>query len=68
MIITFDDEFLLTVAEDGCLLIWKIIDQERHGLKRDKGIYYSQEILITKTDLEDKVHMQNYKLNGLTFF
>ncbi|KAJ8263115.1 hypothetical protein COCON_G00155720 [Conger conger] len=54
MIITVDDQFLLTVAEDGCLLIWKIIDQERHGLKRDKAIYYSEEILITKTDLEDK--------------
>ncbi|KAG5841540.1 hypothetical protein ANANG_G00200590 [Anguilla anguilla] len=54
MVITFDDQFLLTVAEDGCLVVWKIIDQERHGLKRDKAIYYSEEILITKTDLEDK--------------
>ncbi|KAJ8367313.1 hypothetical protein AAFF_G00320970 [Aldrovandia affinis] len=54
MLVTFDDQFLLTVSEDGCLLFWKIIDKERHGLKREKEIYYSEEILITKIDLENK--------------
>lgn len=55
MVITFDDQYLLTVSEDGCLLIWKIIDKEGRGLKKDKEITYSEEILITKSDLEEKV-------------
>ncbi|XP_065124868.1 cilia- and flagella-associated protein 57 [Paramisgurnus dabryanus] len=54
MVITFDDQHLLTVSEDGCLLIWKIIDKEGRGLKKDKEIAYSDEILITKSDLEEK--------------
>lgn len=55
MVITFDDQFLLTVSEDGCLLIWKIIDKEGRGLKREKELVYAEEILITKLDLEEKV-------------
>ncbi|KAA0718887.1 Cilia- and flagella-associated protein 57 [Triplophysa tibetana] len=54
MVITFDDQFLLTVSEDGCLLIWKIIDKEGRALKREKEIVYAEEILITKLDLEEK--------------
>ncbi|KAM6948696.1 cilia- and flagella-associated protein 57-like [Aplochiton taeniatus] len=54
MMITFDDQNLLTVSEDGCLLIWKVIDKEGRGLKRDKEIIYAEEILITKSDLEEK--------------
>ncbi|KAM9530529.1 cilia- and flagella-associated protein 57-like [Salvelinus alpinus] len=54
MVITFDDQYLLTVSEDGCLLIWKIIDKECRVLKRDKEITYAEEILITKSDLEEK--------------
>ncbi|KAL6489815.1 hypothetical protein MHYP_G00001600 [Metynnis hypsauchen] len=54
MVVTFDDQYLLTVSEDGCLLIWKIIDKEGWGLKRDKEMTYAEEILITKSDLEEK--------------
>ncbi|KAI7809591.1 cilia- and flagella-associated protein 57 [Triplophysa rosa] len=54
MVITFDDQFLLTVSEDGCLLIWKIIDKEGRVLKREKELVYAEEILITKLDLEEK--------------
>jgi len=55
MIITFDDQFLLTVSEDGCLFIWKIIDKEGQGLKREKELKYTEEILVTKSELEEKV-------------
>jgi len=55
MIITFDDQFLLTVSEDGCLFIWKIIDKEGQGLKREKELQYTEEILVTKSELEEKV-------------
>ncbi|XP_056119583.1 cilia- and flagella-associated protein 57 [Rhinichthys klamathensis goyatoka] len=57
MIITFDDQFLLTVSEDGCLFIWKIIDKEGQGLKREKELKYTEEILVTKSDLEEKNKM-----------
>lgn len=55
MVITSNDQMLLTVSEDGCLLIWKLIDKEGWGLKRDKEIHYAEETLITKLDLEEKV-------------
>ncbi|XP_051989486.1 cilia- and flagella-associated protein 57 [Xyrauchen texanus] len=62
MAITFDDQFLLTVSEDGCLFIWKIIDKVGQGLKRQKELTYAEEILITKSDLEEKVKiMQDLK-------
>ncbi|XP_048019038.1 cilia- and flagella-associated protein 57 [Megalobrama amblycephala] len=54
MVITFDDQFLLTVSEDSCLFIWKIIDKEGQGLKREKELIYTEEILVTKLDLEEK--------------
>ncbi|XP_063057266.1 cilia- and flagella-associated protein 57-like [Engraulis encrasicolus] len=54
MVITFDDKYLLTVAEDGCVITWKLIDKEGRGLKRDAEVCYAEEILITKSDLEEK--------------
>ncbi|XP_044067286.1 cilia- and flagella-associated protein 57 isoform X2 [Siniperca chuatsi] len=54
MVITFDDQFLLTVSEDGCLLMWKIIDKEGRGLKSNRQIVHTEEILVTKSDLEEK--------------
>lgn len=57
MVITFDDQFLLTVSEDSCLFIWKIIDKEGQGLKREKELIYTEEILVTKSDLEEKNKM-----------
>ncbi|KAK2914532.1 cilia- and flagella-associated protein 57 [Channa argus] len=54
MLVTFDDQFLLTVSEDGCLIMWRIIDKEGRGLKSNRQIVHSEEILVTKSDLEDK--------------
>jgi len=55
MKVTHDDQNLITVSEDGCLIIWKVLDKEGRNLKRDKEVTYAEEILITKSDLEDKV-------------
>lgn len=55
MVVTFDDQFLLTVSEDGCLLMWRIIDKEGRGLKSNRQIVHTEEILVTKSDLEEKV-------------
>ncbi|XP_032633576.1 cilia- and flagella-associated protein 57 isoform X2 [Chelonoidis abingdonii] len=57
MSITCDDQFLLTVSEDGCLLIWKVYDKEGRGLKREKEVGYAEEVLITKTDMEEKTQV-----------
>ncbi|XP_022105499.1 cilia- and flagella-associated protein 57-like [Acanthaster planci] len=54
MRITYDDQYLVTVSEDATLMIWKISDKEGRGLKRDKEVGYAEEILITKSDLEEK--------------
>lgn len=54
MKMTFDDQYLVTVAEDASVLIWKVQDKEGRGLKRDKEVGYAEEILITKSDLEEK--------------
>ncbi|MEQ2228963.1 hypothetical protein ILYODFUR_014018, partial [Ilyodon furcidens] len=56
MVITYDDQFLLTVSEDGCLLISKIIDKEGRGLKSNRQIVHTEEILVTKADLDEKAH------------
>ncbi|KAJ3594915.1 hypothetical protein NHX12_004220 [Muraenolepis orangiensis] len=53
VLVTFDDQLLLTASGDGSLLVWKIVDKEGRGL-RDKEVYYTEEVLITKTDLEEK--------------
>ncbi|XP_028832352.1 cilia- and flagella-associated protein 57 isoform X2 [Denticeps clupeoides] len=52
MVVTFDDQFLLTASEDGCLLIWKI-----SGQKRDSETSYAEEVLVTKSDLEEKTQV-----------
>ncbi|KAF3855712.1 hypothetical protein F7725_016435 [Dissostichus mawsoni] len=46
--------FLLTAAEDGCLLMWKVVDKEGRGLKSNRQIIQTEEILVTKADLEEK--------------
>uniref|UniRef100_A0A670IZG5 Cilia- and flagella-associated protein 57 n=1 Tax=Podarcis muralis TaxID=64176 RepID=A0A670IZG5_PODMU len=57
MSITADDQFLLTSAEDGCIFIWKVYDKEGRGLKRERDVPYSDEVLITRTDMEEKTQI-----------
>ncbi|KAG8548991.1 hypothetical protein GDO81_023249, partial [Engystomops pustulosus] len=54
LVVTYDDQNLLSISEDGCLMVWKISDKESRGLKRDKELTYAEEVLITKSDLEEK--------------
>lgn len=55
MRMSYDDQYLFTVSEDASLFIFKAVDKEGRGLKRDKELGYAEEILITKSDLEEKV-------------
>lgn len=55
MKVTHDDQSLITISDDACVMIWKIQDREGRAQKRaDKDIGYAEEILITKSDLEEK--------------
>ncbi|XP_039259037.2 cilia- and flagella-associated protein 57-like isoform X2 [Styela clava] len=54
MKITYDDQYLVTVSEDACLMTWKIADKEGRGVKHDREVPFAEEILITKSDLEEK--------------
>lgn len=54
MKISYDDQYLITVAEDASIILWKIQDKDGRGLKRDKDFGWAEEILITKSDLEEK--------------
>ena len=60
MKITYDDQFLVTVSDDACLMIWRISDKEGRGVKHDREVPYAEEILITKSDLEEKVNKTFY--------
>jgi len=55
MSITSDDQFLLTASEDGSIFIWKVYDKEGGILKQEKEVEYAEEVLIMRSDIEEKV-------------
>lgn len=57
MLLTFDDQFLLTASEDGCLFTWKVFDKDGRGIKREREVGFAEEVLVTKTDMEEKVRI-----------
>ncbi len=54
MKIAFNDEYMITGSEDNSIVLWKIQDKEGRTIKRDKEVTWAEEILITKSDLEEK--------------
>ncbi|KAJ1339895.1 hypothetical protein BSLG_005430 [Batrachochytrium salamandrivorans] len=52
--VSYDDQYLFTTSEDGCLYIFKIFDRDGRSIKRERDIVYADEILVTKSDLEEK--------------
>lgn len=56
MRISHDDQFLFTVGQDGSLLALKVTDKDGRGLKREKDITFAEEVLVMKTDLEEKAN------------
>ncbi|XP_060235695.1 cilia- and flagella-associated protein 57 [Meriones unguiculatus] len=57
IMLTFDDQFLLTVADDGCLFTWKVFDKDGRGIKREREVGFAEEVLVTKTDMEEKAQV-----------
>ncbi|XP_032825748.2 cilia- and flagella-associated protein 57 [Petromyzon marinus] len=54
MRVTHDEQFVVTVGEDACVLVWRLTDKEGRSLRRERDVPYSDEILVTKADLQDK--------------
>jgi WD40 repeat protein len=56
MRITSDDGFLFSVSDDGCLSIFSIKEKDGRIAKRDRpdNVNFAEEILVTKSDLEEK--------------
>merc|ERR1712232_91063 len=54
--ITYDDYYLFTCSEDGCLYIFDIRKKDRVSSKRDKenALPPADEILVTRTFLDEK--------------
>nr|CAH8853750.1 unnamed protein product [Trichobilharzia regenti] len=48
------DDYLITVSDDCSVMIWRIQDREARSNKAEKEIVWAEEILITKSDLEEK--------------
>ncbi|XP_030754252.1 cilia- and flagella-associated protein 57 isoform X2 [Sitophilus oryzae] len=55
MCMTYDDRFVISGATDGSLCFWKVQNAEDKAVKLDKEISTSQEILISREILEDKM-------------
>lgn len=52
--ISYDDQYLFSSGDDGCLFVFKLTDREEKKSIQDKGIAFANEILITRSDLEEK--------------
>lgn len=55
MSVSNDDLFLLTASEDGSIFFWKVYSKKGKILKREKEFEYAEEVLIMKSDIEEKV-------------
>jgi hypothetical protein len=51
--VTYEDEYVASIGDDGLVILWKL--QEISVSKKEREIVYAEEILITKSDLEEKV-------------
>lgn len=64
--VTHNDKWLISAGKDGCILIYEIKDKDARGHKIASGYSKpSQEILVTRGDLDDLKHKkedQNTKL------
>eukprot|EP00842_Homolaphlyctis_polyrhiza_P004220 jgi/Hompol1/479/HPOL_004482-RA len=55
--VSYDDQYLFSASEDGCLYVFKVTDRDGRSMKRERDIVYADEILVTKSDLEEKNSM-----------
>ena len=55
MKISYDDNYLFSVAADGSLYCYRVTDKDGRGYRRDKDVAYAEEVLVTKSDMEELV-------------
>lgn len=54
MRVSYDDTHLFSVGKDGCVCIFEVKDRElRHRTTKLQGITLSDELIITKGDIQD---------------
>lgn len=59
---TSDDKFLVTAGKDGMVMVFEIRDKEARSDKLREVLPISNEILITKTDMDTiKAEIDNLK-------
>ncbi|KER20605.1 hypothetical protein T265_10886 [Opisthorchis viverrini] len=54
MQLTANDEFLVTVSDDCAVMVWRLQERDARVGKSEKETTWAEEILITKSDLEEK--------------
>ena len=52
MVVLADDTQLFTCSSDGTLALWTVGDPEGRLPKRERAVPYSEEILVTKAELD----------------
>lgn len=57
--VSCDENYLFSVGEDGCFFIFKIFDKDNKVVKRERDLAFADEILVTKSDLEEKNSMMS---------
>lgn len=56
IVLPYNEQFLISTGIDGSLCIWKVIYPEGKG-KTAKELTYTNEVLINKDDLQEKIQM-----------
>ncbi|CAF4793044.1 unnamed protein product [Pieris macdunnoughi] len=57
--LSYDDQTLVTVAEDSSICVWRLTNADGRAIALDKDFAYSKEILISKKDLQEKINSIN---------
>ena len=57
MRISYDDSCLFSVAEDGSLFCYRVADKDGRGYHKDKDTQFAEEVLVTKSDVEELVRL-----------
>ncbi|VDK34050.1 unnamed protein product [Taenia asiatica] len=54
MRITLNDEYLVTVSNDGSIMVWLLQERDSRNVKIERDVLWAEEVLITRSDLEEK--------------
>jgi hypothetical protein len=56
MRITYDDKYIFSVGQDGCLFMFELTDKDvkSNRGKESYSIQFSEEILVTRVEEEEK--------------